>query len=543
MINYGKITKEQDVLDKNMAEVIARTAELVPEKAAIIEKDRVCTFRELKARADALATGLYSLGIRKGDHVAIILPNSIEAIIAYLGASKLGAVILGINPLYRKQEVRFMLENSGASAVVTLNQSGNFNFITLLNELQKDLSQLRFIISMERTEGLGCILFNDLIDLHWGKKFPATGLNVREDLIMLLYTSGTTGVPKGAMITHYQAIRNASLFIELLDLTADDVMLAQLPWFHVFSFTVCINLALIAGATIVIQAPYNPVETLRAIEQNKITIHNGTPAMFIMEMNNKDFNKFDLSSLRTGVAAGAAFAPTLLTRINDEMGLNITSAFGMSELCGVATSCKLTDSKELRAETVGTPISECKVKTCSNNGQDIPIGEVGELWYWGWTVTKGYWNNEKETKRQITEDGWLKTGDMARILENGYVQIIGRKKELINRGGYKVYPNELEELLIKNPKIAEVAVVGVPNEILGELICVCVIPKDKNNTPKISELREFCKNKIAVYKLPDELCLMDNFPRTASGKIRKFGERGIRDLATLNQNRDNYRNH
>lgn len=543
MEKYGNITKEQDVVDKNMAEVIARTAEIVPEKIAIKENDRICTYRELKERTDALAAGLDSLGIRKGDRVAIILPNSIEAITAYLGISKLGAVIVGINPLYREQEVRFMLKDSGAAAVITLNQSGDFNFIALLKDLQKDLPQLRHIIALERAEGSGCILFSDLIESNLGKMFSAPRLNVREDLVMLLYTSGTTGVPKGVMITHYQAIRNASIFIDLLDLTADDVVLAQLPWFHAFAFTVCLNLALISGATIVIQAPYNPVETLRAIEQNKITIHHGTPTMFIMEMNNKDFTKFDLSSLRTGVAAGAAFGPALLTRINNEMGLNITSAFGMSELCGVATSCLLTDSKELRAETVGAPIAKCKAKTCDNDGKEVPIGEIGELWFWGWTVTKGYWNNEKETKNQITEDGWLKTGDMARILENGYVQIMGRTKELINRGGYKVYPNELEELLIKHPKIAEVAVVGVPNETLGELICVCAIPKEKNMPPEIRELREFCTGKFAEYKLPDELCIMDDFPRTVSGKFRKFGDRGIRDLAISDPKRVNYRNH
>lgn len=541
MINHGKITRPQDILDKSIGEVIARTAALVPDKVAIRENNRICTYNELNARAEAFAAGLDSLGIRRGDRVAIVLPNSIEAITAYLGAAKLGVAILGINPLYREQEVRFMLEDSGAAAVITVNQSGDYNFIALLKDLQKDLSQLRHIIALERTEDSGAILFSDLIERHWGKKFSIPELNVREDLIMLLYTSGTTGVPKGAMITHYQAVRNASLGIDLLNVTADDVILAQLPWFHVFSFTVCINLPLITGATLAIQQPYNPVETLKAIEQNRVTIHNGTPTMFIMEMNHKDFNKFDLSSLRTGVAAGASFAPSLLTRINEEMGLNITSMFGMSELCGIATSCRLTDSKELRAETVGAPVPECKVKTCDSEGRELPVGEVGELWFWGWTVTKGYWNNEAETKKQITEDGWIKTGDMARILENGYVQIMGRKKELINRGGYKVYPNEIEEILIKHPMVAEVAAVGVPNQILGELICVCVIPKDKSTLPDIWNLREFCKGKIAEYKLPDELCIMEEFPRTVSGKFRKFGEQGIRDLALLDKSRQNYR--
>jgi len=228
----------------------------------------------------------------------------------------------------------------------------------------------------------------------------------------------------------------------------------------------------------------------------------------------------------------------LLIKIKEEMGFDITSMWGMSEICGIGTSCQLTDPPAIRAETVGIPIWECEAKVVDDYGNNVPVGEVGELWFRGWTVLKGYWNNPAETANQITADGWLKTGDLATMDENGYFRIVGRKKELINRGGYKIYPTELEGLLVKHPKVAEVAVVGTPNPVLGESICACVIPR--GDSPALVELREFCRDKIADYKYPDELCIMKDFPRMASGKVAKFGETGLQALAIADENRQRH---
>jgi acyl-CoA synthetase (AMP-forming)/AMP-acid ligase II len=542
MTNYGVIVDPEDVWEMSLGDICARTAAKVPDKTAIIEPNRTCTYKELNDMADALAAGLVSIGVKKGDRVGIILQNSIEAIAAYVGVAKAGAVTVGINPRYREHELRLLLEDSGLSTVITMNRLDDYDYIFLLKGLQKHIPSLRNFVAMEPTEHSDIFIYRDLIEAHRADKYNHPVIDTKKDLITLMYTSGTTGVPKGAMATHYQLIRNSSQFIERLDVTADDVILAQLPWFHAFAKVACLNLSIITGATMVIQDPYNPVETLKMIEKYKCTIHHGTPAMFLMELNNKDFNKYDLSSLRAGVAAGAAFSLNLLLRIKKEMNLNVISAWGMTELSGGGCSTKLSDPDELKTQTVGLPSKDCKVKVCDSNGQELPIGEVGELWFWGWLVTPSYWNNEAETKQQITADGWLKTGDLCRILENGYVQYVGRLKEMINRGGYNVYPRELEDILLKHPKVHLVAVVGIPNEILGELICACVIPKDKNNPPDIIELREYCKDKIADYKLPDELCIMDDFPRTASGKIKKFGDNGIRNKA-INQYRQNYRSY
>lgn len=542
MTKHGVIVKPEDVWEIGFGAICARTAAKIPDKIAIIEPNRTCTYKELNDMADAFAAGLVSIGVKKGDRVGIILQASIEAIAAYVGVAKAGAVVLGINPRYREEELRFLLGNSELSTMITMNRLGDFDYISLLKGLQKEIPSLRNMIAMEPTEHSDIFIYRDLVEGHRADKYNHPVIDPKKDLLILMYTSGTTGVPKGATSTHYQLIRNATQFIERLDVTADDVSLAQLPWFHAFAIILCINLTIITGSTMALQDPYNPVETLKVIEKNKCTLHHGTPAMFLMELNHKDFKKYDLSSLRAGVAAGAACSTDLLLRIKKEMNLNIISAWGMTETSGGGCSTMLSDSDELKTQTVGFPSKDCKVKVCDSNGQELPIGEVGELWLWGWLVTPGYWNNEEETKKQITPDGWMKTGDQCRILENGYVQFVGRLKEMINRGGYKVYPNEIEGLLLKHPKVHEVAVVGIPNEILGELICACVIPIDKNNPPNIIELREHCKDKIADYKLPDEICIMDDFPRTSSGKFRKFGDAGVRDVA-LSQDRQNYRSY
>jgi fatty-acyl-CoA synthase len=540
MTNYGVIVKPEEVWGMSLGEVCSRTAAKVPDKTAIFEASRSCTYKELDDLANSLAAGLLSIGVKKGDRVGIILQNTIETIISYVALTKMGAVTIGLNPRYRENELRFMLEYSGLSTVITMNSNGDYNYIQLLKMLQKDLPALNILIAMDPTDYPDIFVFEDLIKNHMNESCDFPVINAKTDLITLMYTSGTTGIPKGAMATHYQLIRNTTQFIDRLDITADDVILTQLPWFHAFANIACINLSIITGATMVIQDPFDPAETLKMIEKYRCTIHHGTAAMFLMELNYKDFKKYDLSSLRAGVAAGEACSTDLLLKIKKEMNLNVISTWGMTELSGGGCSTRLTDPVELKTNTVGLPSKDCKVKICNENGNELPTGEVGELWFWGWLVTPGYWKNEEETKKQITDDGWLKTGDMFRMLENGYLQYVGRSKEMVNRGGYNVYPRELEDLLSKHPKVGSVVIVGTPNEILGELICACVIPKNSDNPPDIMELREYCKDKIADYKMPDELCIMEDFPKTPSGKIRKFGDRGIRDMALMLA-RQNYR--
>lgn len=543
MTNYGVIYNPQDVLGKSLDEIFSRTVAAVPDKVAIIDKDKKCTYNELNKNANIIASGLASLGIKKGDRVAILAPNSIETIATFLAVAKLGAITVGLNWRYRETEIRFMLENSGTCAVVAINKSDDYDFISLLKDLRMDLPQLKHIISFEPTEDAqsDVILWSELYEAHRDKGYQAVEIDAYEDFLTLLYTSGTTGLPKGAKITHFQATKNATFGMSVLDVTADDVIVNQLPWYHAFSFIFCINLCFITGATMVIQDPYNPVLTLKAIEENKVTIHHGTPPMFIMEMNHKDFKNYDVTSLRSGITGSSLCSAALMTRIKEELHLEVASFYGMTETCGVLTCCLPSDPYEIKSTSVGIPIEGCEVKLCDFNGQEIPKGEVGEIWCRGWNVIKGYWDNEEETKKQITADGWMKTGDLARYMENNYLELIGRQKELINKGGYKVYPMEVEDIILRHPKVVEVAVVGTPNETLGELVCACILLKDENNPLSIEELREFCKEFIADYKVPDELCILPDFTRTSSGKVRKFGDGGIRERAIADTNRQNYR--
>lgn len=529
-----------DLEKKSLGELIDGVTERSPDKIALIENERICTYASLSDQSSSLARGLSAIGVKKGDRVAVLMPNTIETMVVYLGIIKLGALLVGINVRYRDKEIKFMLGDSGASTIITIRDHDGYDFVSTLEKLRSNLPGLKNIVVAGSAERSDLLTLDELKTRGGAGKYTYdSSIDPCKDLLELSYTSGTTGVPKGTMITHYQAARNSLHGIELLDISPDDVVLAQLPWYHTFAFTVCLNASFLSGATMVIQDPYNPLATLNVIEKHGVTVHNGTPAMFLMEMNHKDFKKFDISSLRVGVAAGASFSAHLLDRINQEMGFMMTSMWGMTETSGIGSHCSLSDTIEMKTETVGLPISDCEVKICDVSGKEVPVGSDGELWFRGWTATRGYWNNDAETRNQITEDGWLKTGDVARILENNYIQIIGRIKELTNRGGYKVYPAEVEELLIKHPKIAEVAIVGIPNEILGELICACVILLDHNDPLSIAELREFCKDKIADYKLPDELSIMETFPRLASGKIKKLGEGGLKEMARADNKRQN----
>ena len=541
MANYGVIYDPQDVLGKSLGEIFTTTVNAVPDKVAIIDKDKKITYSELNRNADIIACGLASLGIKKGDRVAILSPGNIETITTFLALAKMGAITVGLNWRYREKEIRFMTENSGACAVIAINKSDDYDFISLLKDMRRELPELKHIIAFEPTEEADVVVWGELFEANKDKAFQPVEIDAYEDLITLLYTSGTTGLPKAAQITHFQATKNATFGMTVLNINADDVVLNQLPWYHAFSFVFCINLCFITGATMVNQDPYNPALALKAIQDNKVTIHHGTPPMFLMEMNNKDFKNYDVSSLRCGITGSSLCSAALMTRIKEELHLEVASFYGMTETCGVVTCCKPSDPYEIKSTSVGIPIEGCEVKLCDNNGQEVPYGEVGEIWCWGWNVIKGYWNNEAETKKQITADGWLKTGDLARYMENNYLELIGRQKEMINKGGYKVYPMELEDVILKHPKVAEVALIGTPNEILGELVCACVMLKDENNPLSIEELREYCKDKIADYKVPDELCIMREFCRTASGKVRKFGEDGIRERAISDPNRQNYR--
>jgi fatty-acyl-CoA synthase len=359
---------------------------------------------------------------------------------------------------------------------------------------------------------------------------------------MLIYTSGTTGKPKGAMITHYQAIMAGHSYSLGVQAGPEDVFIGILPMSHSYGCGAILIQPLLLMSTVVLMDTFSPEEAFKVIEKEKITLQLGAPAHYILELNHRSRKNYDLSSLRAGLIAGQPAPEGLITRVENEMGVYLTSFMGASEVGpGLAILCPYPSPLEIREKYIGVPLEGTDARVVNPATREaVPDGTVGELTLSGWHVMKGYWENPEETQKQIV-DGWLYMGDLVSRDPNGYFRIYGRTKDLINRGGYKIYPYELESKIIEHPKVAELCVVATANPVLGENICACVIPVE-GETVSLKEIRDFLAGKIAENKFPNELCLMKDFPRLSGGvKIKKFGEKGVADLAAKDTGREVYR--
>jgi fatty-acyl-CoA synthase len=449
---------------------------------------------------------------------------------------KLGAVHVGVSTRFRSRELKFMLQNTRTSTLLIAEQYDGFNYLELIKEVRQDTPLLKNIIVVNGRPEDGMMSFDRLIEAGKNKKYPKPEIDPQKDLATLVYTSGTTGFPKGAMHTHSGFFGAAGLCVGRAEkLNSQDVVLGHIPMTVMFG-AVILCAAFYARAGLVLIDTYDPKLVLELIEKEKVTEHSGTPAMFIMEMNHPDFKNYDITSLKVGIAAGAFFPTELVKKADKEMGLKLVQALGTSETVACALG-SIEDSLDSRAETLGAPMPGSEIKVIDDSGKELPLGEAGELHYRGWNLCQGYWENPAENEKAFDDDGWWHTGDLVKIDEKGHLRILGRKKELIIRGGFNIVPSEIEELLSKHPKILEIAVVGTPNPVLGESICVCVIPP-KGQRPTLLELRDFLKDKIADYKLPDELAIMEIFPYLANGKLAKFGPEGLESLAKADETRE-----
>jgi fatty-acyl-CoA synthase/long-chain acyl-CoA synthetase len=359
---------------------------------------------------------------------------------------------------------------------------------------------------------------------------------------MLIYTSGTTGVPKGSMITHYQAVRGGYSHVRGVRATADDVFLGILPLAHSFGCGTALIQPVLIQASVVLMETFKAEQALNAIESRKPTLQHGSPAHYIMEMNHPDIDRYDLSSLRAGYLAGQ-ICPEEVIQWGEDRGIYLSSSWGNSEIGpGAGTMCPFGTSLEVRKKTVGKPIPGSRIKVIDpDTGRQVGTGEVGEMMVKGPNVLKGYWQNPQETDKQLEKDGWLHTGDLVSKDEKGFITMFGRSKDLINRGGLKIYPVEIESLILQHPQVQQACVVGTPNPVLGESICAVIIPRGSVDI-SLTEIRDFLKDKVARHKLPDELSTVSDFPKLAGGvKIKKFGEGGVQELATLDKNRQKIR--
>ena len=525
-----------------VGDILARGAAQVPDKIAVIDGDNRKTYNELNSRANALAVSLADIGLKKGDRTAIYMPNSIELMVAFYALQKLGVIVAWVNPIYRQNEARFVLENSEARAVFIFSEWDEKKFYDDVLSLRDELPKLKFIFSVGEDTGQDVYSFNALISRGMDKKFSSVVIDPHNDLAMLLHTSGTTGKPKGAMITHYAAVRAGWEYSLGVQASAEDRFIGFLPMSHSYGCGSILIQPILLQATVVLMDKFKVEKAFQIIEQEKITLQLGASPHYILELNHKNRTKYNLKSLRAGLIAGMIAPEGLITRVEKEMGVYLTSFWGASEVGpGLGTMCPYPSPLEIREKYIGRPVTDTRIRIVDPvTHEELEDGVMGDLTLNGWHVMQGYWKNPDETRKQII-DGWLHMGDLASRNENGFIKIYGRSKDLINRGGYKIYPHELECMLVDHPKVEQVCIVATPNPVLGESICACVIPRP-GQTVSLEEIREIMKDQIAPHKLPDELCIMEDFPKLSGGvKIKKFGPGGLAELAGNDENRERIR--
>ncbi|MEE4261186.1 MAG: class I adenylate-forming enzyme family protein [Desulfobacteraceae bacterium] len=526
----------------SVGQILERSAFQAPDKIAVVDGDQRKTYRELNAMANALSTALAEIGFQKGDRAAIYMKNSLELMVAFYALQKLGVIVAWVNPLYRQNAAGFILKNSGAKGVFIFDEWEGNNYLDTILSLKNRLPDLETIVLAGQGSRRGVHSLYSLMDKGMNVPPPSVDINPPEDLAMLLYTSGTTGKPKGAMISHYAAVRAGWEYSLGTKAGPEDIFIGFLPMSHSYGCGSILIQPLLLESTVVLMDKFEVEKAFQLIEQEKVSLQLGAPPHYILELNHNRRPNYDLSSLRAGLIAGMIAPEGLIARVEKEMDLYLTSFWGASEVGpGVGTMCPYPSPLDIREKYIGRAVTDTRIRVVDpNTSEELAEGEIGELTLTGWHVMKGYWKNPDETRRQ-TIDGWLFMGDLASREKDGYIKIYGRTKDIINRGGYKINPYELECLLVEHPKVEQVCIVATPNPVLGESICACVIP-GPGQTITLAEVRDMMKDKLAPHKLPDELCIMDDFPKLSGGlKIKKFGQGGLSQMAEKDEKRQKYR--
>jgi len=499
--------------------LLRKSAERHPNNPAIIFQDKRVTFKELDTLSDRFATALHNMKVKKGDRIALFLPNIPEYIISYYGALKAGAVITAMSPLFKERELDYQLNNSGAETIVTLDSS-----YPLVKGIQKKTKLKRIILTgtppTKFVEDLQVHLFQDLME-RYSPEPPKFEMNPMEDLAALQYTGGTTGVPKGAMLTHHNLLSNAVAFATWLHLReAEEVFMAALPLFHIYGMTTSMNAPIYGAEAMVLIPRFDPKEVLGAIEKHRVTMFCGVPTMYIMLLSHPEVAQYDLSSLRFCVSGGATLPPDVQKKFIELTGGALIEGYGLTEASPV-THVNPADAtmKTVKIGSIGLalPDTEAKIVDLETGTRNLSFGEIGELVVRGPQVMKGYWKMLEETEA-VLKEGWLYTGDIAKMDEEGYVYIIDRKKDLIKYGGYSVYPRELEDVLYEHPAVKICAVVGKPDPVAGEIPKAFVVLKEGKKANE-EEIIDFVKGRVAAYKRIREVEFRGNLPMTSVGKV------------------------
>lgn len=530
------------LLNVTIGRLLEEKAVLHPEHEAVVYSDRSLrwTYREFNEICRIVAKGFMKLGIEKGEHLSAWSTNTPEWLVTQFATGKMGAVLVTVNTNYRTSELEYLLKQSDSTTIVLMDawkDSANMEMIyEIAPELKtsepgqlnsRQLPFLKNVIVLGDKRYPGTYSWNDLIRL--GQTVSDEELTLRmaslepDDVINMQYTSGTTGFPKGVMLTHNNIVNNGFNIAACMRLTTWDRLCIPVPFFHCFGCVLGTMACVSVGATMVPIQEFSPRRVLQTVQDEKCTGLHGVPTMFIAELNDPDFEKYDFSTLRTGIMAGSNCPIEVMKYVIEKMGAaEITIAYGQTESSPVITQTRTDDPIELRVETVGKALPNVEVKIVQpGTNQEVPRNVQGELCTRGYHVMKGYYKNPQATKEAIDENGWLHTGDLAMMDEKGYCKITGRLKDMIIRGGENIYPREIEEFLYVHPKILDVQVIGVPDEIYGEEVMAWIILKDGVSATS-EEIKDFCKGKISKHKIPRYIEFTNSYPMTASGKIQKF---------------------
>jgi len=546
--SYASGTGSTPLLGCTIGDALDTTARAYSNSPALVSRhqNQRLTFAELSAAVERFALGLMHLAVQKGDRVGIWATNCSEWVIVQFATAKIGAILVNVNPAYRAYELKFALEQSGCQTLIMVPNFKNADFVSIFFETcpeakaakagtlsAADLPFLKNLILIDKTHPDSFFGWNQILAM--GDHVAFAELRQREaglafdEPINIQYTSGTTGHPKGAVLSHHNIVNNALLVAECMRIAPGDRICVPVPFYHCFGMVMGNMAAVLKASTIVIPAPhFDAFRTLEAVAEERCTALYGVPTMFRAELEHPEFDRFDLRSLRTGIMAGSPCPIQLMKRVVAEMHCpEITIAYGQTESSPVITQTTTDDPIELRVTTVGRALPHTEIKIIDPaTGKIVPRGTQGELCTRGYCVMKGYYNNEQATRAAVDPDGWLHTGDIAVMREDGYCRIAGRVKDMIIRGGENIYPREIEEFLYTCPGISEVQIVGIPSAKYGEEVAAW-IKLQPGAALSAEEIRAFCSGKIASFKIPRYVKMVNEFPMTVTGKIQKFRMREI----------------
>lgn len=524
--SYARGEARPPLLETTIPANLAATVARVPDNDALIDcaADRRWTYREFAATVHALAAGLYAQGLRPADRLGLWSPNRWEWVVTQYACAEIGVILVNLNPAYRQREIEYALVQSGASTVIAAPSFKDSDYRAMLATARASCPELREVVVM------GDLEWDELLATPTAEASAAVaevtaGLSA-DDPINIQYTSGTTGFPKGATLSHRNIGNNGYLVGELCGYTADDRIAIPVPFYHCFGMVMGNLAATSHGAAMVIPAPaFDPAATLRAVEQHRCTSLYGVPTMFIAELallDSPDADDHDLSSLRTGIMAGSPCPEHVMRQVVTRMNMDeVSICYGMTETSPVSTQTRTDDSLDRRVGTVGRVGPHLEIKIVDGDDAIVDRGVAGEFCTRGYSVMSGYWDEPAKTAEVLGDDGWMHTGDIAVMDDDGYVQITGRIKDMVIRGGENIYPREIEEFLYTHPDILDAQVIGVPDERYGEEIMAWVRLREGAPAMTAESLREFASGVIAKHKIPRYVHVVEEFPMTVTGKVRK----------------------